>query len=141
MVLASSALIEGTTMQLPPVCQSAGVATFFVAVSCRESMTRRISLKGKLFSILKSCNVSLSLLQATDMNKQYNINYYTFTSLPILSYFLHVLSLSYLLLIFQSSNHTDLLKVTSSGGRVKDGQFQLLVRSNDKDGPTGERHP
>ena len=32
-------------MQLPPCLQSTGVATFLVAVSWRESITRRISSK------------------------------------------------------------------------------------------------
>jgi len=42
---ASSLEREGTTIHLSPDVQSTGVATFLVAVSWRESITRRISLK------------------------------------------------------------------------------------------------
>ena len=41
----SSGLTLGKTMQEPPDCQSAGVATFFSAVNWRESITRKISSK------------------------------------------------------------------------------------------------
>merc|ERR1711879_50246 len=42
---ASSCFTPGTTMQLPPAFQSTGVATLRVAVSCRLSITLRISSK------------------------------------------------------------------------------------------------
>ena len=42
---ASSLLTEGNTMHSPPLCQLAGVATFWYIVSCRESSTRNTSLK------------------------------------------------------------------------------------------------
>lgn len=44
-VFASSLLTEGMTIQSPPGCQLAGVATFLYMVSCRESSTLSISLQ------------------------------------------------------------------------------------------------
>ena len=43
--VASSSLKDGTTMQSFPLVQSAGVATLWFAVSCKESIARRTSLK------------------------------------------------------------------------------------------------
>jgi hypothetical protein len=45
LALAASSETEGTMITSPPGCQSAGVATWCFAVSCKESSARRISAK------------------------------------------------------------------------------------------------
>src|SRR6476620_7432316 len=45
LAFASSSDIEGTMITSSPSFQFTGVATLYFAVSCRESMTRRISAK------------------------------------------------------------------------------------------------
>ena len=59
--LASSAEIDGITIHESPDFQSAGVATFLVAVNWRESKTLRISLKIKMY-FLKSYKIRNSII-------------------------------------------------------------------------------
>ena len=65
----SSGFTLGTTMQEPPDCQSAGVATFFSAVNWRESITRKIS--SKFLPVVAGYKMdSLSLLKENSISRK-----------------------------------------------------------------------